>query len=330
MKLWAIYFEPEDWVGFRETRRFSFSDRVESVFPSSFPFYGAVRTALLMKNQKFDPGNAERAGDIRMFGPFVFKNTPEGRKHYFPLPRNIYKTDSGYRVTPIVEIDGGYLPWKPEYRMDSKESMSGGLIELGDLELLRSNTQGVCKFDLVSTEKIFKKETHIGIAFEENRKKAKEGMIYSISSYRFPNGGFFMLTDDERTVELVSKLDGVFLGMKSRWAAVKVGEVNTTAFEPPDYENVAVALITPAVFDGGGMPKDRTILGKKVLTTAGIRKLVVSGWDLCKNRPKKIYHAVSPGAVYYLEGKVSGHVLNESKFTDFGFGRCVFMKYEKL
>jgi CRISPR-associated protein Cmr3 len=208
--------------------------------------------------------------------------------------------------------------------------MSGGLIELGDLELLRSNTQGVCKFDLVSTEKIFKKETHIGIAFEENRKKAKEGMIYSISYYRFHNGGFFMLTDDERTVELVSKLDGVFLGMKSRWAAVKVGEVNTTAFEPPDYENVAVALITPAVFDGGGMPKDRTILGKKVLTTAGIRKLVVSGWDLCKNRPKKIYHAVSPGAVYYLEGKVSGHVLNESKFTDFGFGRCVFMKYEKL
>lgn len=326
MKLWGIYFEPEDWIGFREVRSFSFSDRVESVFPTSFPFYGAVRTALMRRGKDFDPGDSERAGTIRMFGPFIFENTSGGKKIYFPIPKNVYRVGDEYRTMPLLETEEGFLPWKPELDADSK--IEEDFIELRELERMRKGES----FKAVSLKnaEFVARETRVGIALETDKKKAREGMIYSISYYRFRNGGFVMLTDDEKTAKLVSEIEGVFLGFRSRWASVKIEEIKTDVFDTLEKENVAVYLVTPAVFSGGGIPSSRTLAGRKILTTVGVRKLPVSGWDLQKNKPKKIYHAVSPGAVYYLGDKANENEHEESKLKDFGFGRYVFMEWKKL
>lgn len=362
MKLWAVCFEPEDWVAFREIRRFNPSDRVKSVFPSPFPFYGALRTAILkqMKSGKLDfqsielteeekkiIGDSEHAGALKLFGPFIFESTEEGEKYYLPASKNIYelkKNDkseendcektkkSCFKTMPVLELKKKVkignleldLAWMPEF--DHAEESKHSFIELREMEKLRRGE----KFAPMEKLENLKTETRLGIALEKNSKRTAEGMIYTLTYYRFKNGGFAMFTDDEETVELIRKYkideNGVFLGAKQRWAKVCIKEVETDVFEPPDGK-VAISLVTPAIFDGGIAPNSGQINGAKIITIAGQKKTVISGWDLISRKPKPIYHAASPGTVYYLNGPLDWTPLGE-KYCDFGFGRFVYMKWE--
>jgi len=363
MKLWAVCFEPEDWVAFREIRRFNPSDRVKSVFPSPFPFYGALRTAILkqMKGGKLDYqnielteeekkiiGDSENAGELKLFGPFIFEITEEGEKYYLPAPKNIYvikkndknwkknceetKEQQCFKTMPVLNLPKkvkiGHLElnlaWVPKF--DDAEESKHPFIELREMEKLRRGE----KFAPTEKPKNYTTETRLGIALERNSKHTAEGMIYTLTYYRFKNGGFAMFTDDEKTVELIRKNkieeDGVFLGAKKRWAEVCIKEVETDVFEPPDGK-VAISLVTPAIFDGGIAPASGKINDVDVVAIAGQKKTVISGWDLVNKKPKPIYHAASPGSVYYLNGSLDWKPLGE-KYCDFGFGRFVYMKWE--
>ena len=351
MKMTAVYFEPEDWLVFREIRRFNPSDRVESIFPSPFPFYGALRSALLRKwgvklkyakspeisdEQREILGNANNAGKLRLFGPFIFERDGDGNvRHYFPAPKNIYKvTDhckKEYKEMPVLMLDKKVeadelkldLAWKPEYNGASEAESA--FIELNEFERLHRGES----FTLDGPRGL-RTENQIGVGLETDMKHVKEGMIYSITRYRFVDGGFFMLTDDEETLELLKGIDGVFLGGKQRWANVKFCEMETHIFEPVDLNRpVAVSLLTPALFDGGIAPKSGQISNKQIVAIVGAKKVAISGWDLENNTNKPIYHAAAPGSVYYLNGSLdTGATLQESDLTDFGFGKVAFMSWE--
>jgi len=359
MKRWAIYFEPEDWLAFRENRRFSASDRVESRFPSPFPFYGALRTALmkswgvklpygsmahLTSTQQAIIGNAENAGKLRLFGPFIFEyDAIDGStlKHYFPAPKNIYcatkERAKTYKTMPLIELDDPdkallcsdglqvtCLPWEPEF--EGAQEADAGYIELKDLENLRRGEAFV-----LSKPKIYI-ESRFGIGIEKEAKRASRHLLYTLTFYRFDHGGFFMLTEDEETVDLIDKarIDGVFLGSKQRWAKLYIRELETAALNPSPFgENTAISLITPAIFDGGIAPKTWTMGQAKIMAIAGSKRTAISGWDMTKGKTKPIYHAAGPGTVYYLKGAPEGESVN-SKLEDFGFGRFITMKWEYL
>jgi len=352
MKLWAVCFEPEDWLAFREARRFNPSDRVESTLPSAFPFYGALRTAILKKlrGSSLDPrkielseeekeviGNSEKAGALSFFGPFIFEKAKDGEKYYLPAPKNIYVLEERdqkrrFKTMPVLKlqekIEVGHLKldlaWIPEF--EGAEEAKGDYIELKEMERLRRGEE----FKPAKPEN-FSKETRLGIALESDSKHAAEGMIYTFTYYRFKNGGFAMFTDDERTLELIRKNnieeDGVFLGAKQRWAKVSIKELETEVFEPLEGKT-SISLVTPAIFKEGGIaPESGKFEDVNIVAITGKKKTVISGWDLANNRPKPIYHAASPGTVYYLKAPLNRDSISE-KFSDFGFGRFVYMRWE--
>lgn len=352
-RLYAVYFEPEDWLAFRESRRFNPGDTVRSVFPSPFPFYGAIRTALMKKygvklqyheKPSLSPelleklGDEEHPGVIKLIGPFIFSEVKGERKHYFPAPKNVYackeKTDCAEKIVYkkmrlfdakiLVENCQMGLAW-----IEEEEVIETGdsYIELEELVKLRLGQS----FTLCKVEN-FEEEIKLGIALEGFEKKAKERMLYTMRVYRFKNGGFFMLTDDERTVEEISKIDGVFLGAKQKWCRVRVEPFNGDIFKRIPSEKVAVSLVTPAIYDGGIIPKGGTFGDAKIKAIAAGKKIVVSGWNYTSGKPKPIYHAVSPGTVYYLDKfpERDEDIIERSLFSKFGFGYFVYIPYESI
>lgn len=346
-KLYAIYFEPEDWLAFRESRRFNPGDTARTVFPSPFPFYGAIRTMLLKKygvkleyHQKPNLsqellrkiGDENQPGIIKLYGPFVYSESEGKRKHYFPAPKNVYKCENGgYKTMHLFDakielncFEIG-LAWIPE--VEGIKEVTESYIELEELRKLQSGQS----FVLCHAPNLIE-EVKTGIALEESVKKTKEGMLYFLRMYRFKNGGFFMLTDSEETVNEISKIEGVFLGSKQRWCKVKIEPFEEDIFQRVESKNIAMMLLTPAIYDGGIVPKEGKFDDAIVKAIAATKKTVVSGWDYASGKPKPICHAVSPGTVYYLDKlpKDDETVLKQSYYNEFGFGRFVYIPYENL
>lgn len=343
-KLYAVYFQPEEWLAFRENRRFNPGDSAKSIFPSLFPFYGAVRTALLrlygveLKYHRKPAlseelskkiGDETNPGVIKLYGPFVYSEQSGEKKHYFPAPRNIYKYNSEYRIMQYFDASIDLedlrvgLAWIPEH--DGVEEATENYIELEELLKLQSKE----RFTL-SRPTNFQIETRLGIALESSQKKSQEGMIYTISTYRFKDGGFFMLTDSEQTVSEISKIQGVFLGSKQRWCNVKVEPFKHNVFKRIETERVAISLVTPAIYEGGIVPKGAKFADVNIKAIAAGRKMAISGWDFAAGRPKPVYQAVSPGTVYYLDKAPESDesIINQSFYSQFGFGKFVYIPYE--
>lgn len=345
MSLYAIYFEPEDWLSFREVRRFGPSDITKSVMPSPLPFYGAIRTALMQKygiNLKYHEkpilseelkrklGDENDPGIIRLYGPFIYSEESGQKKHYFPAPKNVYKKKNIYKAMVLSqhkeEIEGIelHLVWIPEIT-DVSEAEEP-YIELQELrKMQRGEPFRLCEVGN------YQQEYKIGIGLQNDLKLAKERMIYFMTTYRFKNGGFFMLTDSEETIREVEKLDGVFLGSKQRWARIKIEPFPENIFERADSENVAIMLLTPAIYKNGIVPENGSFGNIKILGIASGKKVPISGWDYANGRPKELHHAVSPGTVYYLDrAPVSqSEIINASKLSKFGFGKFVYLPYTK-
>ncbi len=343
-ELYAVYFQPEDWLAFRENRRFNPGDTVKSVFPSPFPFYGAVRTALLKKygvklnyHQKVDLSRdlIEKIGDendpgmIRLFGPFLYSEQHGEKKHYFPAPKNVYKHGSVYKIMRYfdteVELDDLKLglAWIPEY--DNVQEAEEKYIEARELIKLQSGES----FVLCNPEN-FEIESKLGVALEKSQKKAQEGMIYTMAFYRFKDGGFFMLTDSQKTVEELSKIDGVFLGSKQRWCSLKIESFSHNIFKRIESKEIAIELITPAIYDNGIVPKEGRFGEVKIKAIAAGKKIAISGWDYASGKPKPICQAVSPGTVYYLEKipEDDENIIKQSFYNQFGFGRFVYIPFK--
>lgn len=345
MSLYAVYFEPEDWLGFREIRRFGPSDITRSVMPSPLPFYGAIRTALMKRygvnleyhekpslsgELKMKLGDENDPGIIRLYGPFIYSEENGQKKHYFPAPRNVYKKHDSYKTMILSQhkekIDDLELQlvWIPEITDVSEAEEQH--IELHELRKLQKGEP----FQLCKSGN-YEQEYKIGIGLQRDKKLAKERMIYFMTTYRFKNGGFFMLTDSEETIKEVEKLDGVFLGSKQRWARIKIELFPENIFERISSENVAIMLLTPAIYKNGIVPENGRFGNIKILGIAAGRKVPISGWDYANGRPKELHHAVSPGTVYYLDKVPISEIeiLNSSKLYKFGFGKFVYIPYTK-
>ncbi|KAF2961061.1 type III-B CRISPR module-associated protein Cmr3 [Fervidobacterium sp. 2310opik-2] len=343
MSLYAIYFEPEDWVSFREVRRFGPSDIVKTVFPSPLPFYGAIRSALLKElgiNLEYHKkpaitkeiedliGTKDDPGKIKLYGPYIYSEVNGVKKHYFPAPKNIYKKGDEYKKMVYLDGKAGIeeldlqLAWIPTTDNTEPDEY---FIELEELAKLQKNEP----FKLSNPDN-FTIEAKYGVGLKRNEKSTEEGLIYTMNLYRFKNGGFFMITDCEETVELVKKLEGVFLGAKQRWAKISIEQFPDDIFKEPERKNsdiVEIMLITPAIYEDGIAPKDLNFGEVKIKAIAAGKKIPISGWDYEIGIPKTLYHAVTPGTVYYLSGMPKNRitVLSQSKLNQFGFGRFIYL-----
>ncbi|OAA26689.1 hypothetical protein AT15_06330 [Kosmotoga arenicorallina S304] len=372
MKYNVVYFEPEEWVAFRENTGFEIGTSARLSQPKVETFLGAVRTAFLRKSGT-DPenipeeiaskiGNSFSSGLFKMVGPFIYSED----RHYLPAPANLYElTDEEesesksnkkkeYKLmVPNKELSHNYdgfdlnLPWIPYSKKVAKQP-EGELIEIKSLEALQKgklDELNLARFaDHIAAiethdelnlarfaDHIAAIETHVGIALEKNAKKTEEGMLYSINTYRFKeNSGFYFFIDN-KTKEIIKEIDEVFLGMKQRVAKLRFGEIETNLFEFKSNNKSAVCLITPAIFNNGFMPSDGMMKSTKITSAIVKRKIPISGWDLAKNEPKPIYHAVPPGSVYFLDGSIDNDLFTNSisdMLDDFGYGRYFTINWD--
>ena len=354
MKYHVVYFEPEEWVAFRENTVFETGDSARLSHPKVETFLGAVRTAFL-KEKGIDPkdipeeivsviGDSSSTGILRMIGPFFYS----GNKHYLPIPANLYelkeeteeaKTDTKKThelMIPNKKLKYNYngfdlhLPWIP-YSEKVAEQPEAELIEIKSLEALQMGN--LDELNLIKFTDIASTETHVGIALENGKKGVQDEMLYSVNTYRFKeNSGFFFFINEE-TKKLLDELDEVFLGMKQRVAKLHFGIMETNLFEFVPTNKSAICLITPSIFDNGFMPSNGIIKDSKVVSAIVKRKMPISGWDLAKNQPKPIYHVVPAGSVYFLDEPIDNDLFNNSisnLFDDFGYGRYFTINWDFL
>jgi CRISPR-associated protein Cmr3 len=355
----VIYFEPEDWLAFRDNRAFEVGGTGNISLPKIETFVGALKTAILRKNG-IDPtkeipreykeiiGDSQTAGKIEIFGPFLFKED----KHYFPIPLGLFeekidtegenkedndetKKKYGF-MQPHKSLRKEYmgyelnLPWIP-FMKDGIEQPEEQLIELKHLENLK--TGNLENIQLTKTEELFKVETKVGIKLEKNQKKAEEGKLYSIKTFRFIEGaGFFCFASPE-TIQLLQGINEIFLGMKQRSVRIRFGKIQTTLFDRLQDGKAALVLLTPSIFKSGFIPKSKRLLDTEIVSAIIGRKQAISGWDISNNQPKPIYHAVPAGSVYFLDGNPQENPFNSKvsdEFSDFGYGKYFVMNWDYI
>lgn len=347
----VIYFEPEDWLAFRDNRAFEINGTCNISLPKIETFVGALKTAILRKNG-IDPnkeipkeyreiiGDSQTAGKIEIFGPFLFKED----KHFFPIPLGLFEIDTKSDGTnkkygfmqPHKSLRKEYmgyefyLPWIP-FMKDGIEQPEEQLIELKHLENLRNGNME--NIQLNKSEELFKVETKVGIKLEKNQKKAEEGNLYSIKTFRFVEGaGFFCFASPE-TIQLLQGINEIFLGMKQRSVRIRLGKIQTTLFDRLQDEKAALILLTPSIFKGGFIPKSKRLFEIEIISAIIGRKQAISGWDISNNQPKPIHHVVPAGSVYFLAGNPEVNPFNSSvsdEFSDFGYGKYFVMNWDYI
>jgi CRISPR-associated protein Cmr3 len=171
----------------------------------------------------------------------------------------------------------------------------------------------------------YKIETKIGIGLEKGQRKTQEGMLYSLTYYRFKdNAGLCMMLEDGYD-EYFNEIEFIKLGSKGRLAKVEVIEDKNIdkLFEKVDSELKAHVLLTPAFFEEGVIPEDTNSL-KSIINKKAQK---VGFWDTATNTQSDFFQTVPVGSTYvYSESKE----LLTDKYKEFGFGKTIEFKIEKI
>ncbi len=333
----VIYFQPEDYLIFRDNRNFGFSDNSNSTLPNIIPFYGALRTALMMNGIKSSEiiGNTDSPGKIKLTGPFIFKKEIDGIKHYFPTPEHLIvhedeesKERKFSKLKPHKYLKHNYkeglelsVLWDEDFVQGKRAVEDFSLIELKELEKLQSGGN----FELTASENFYKNEHRLGIGLKPDQKNAEEQLIYRINYFRFTqNSGFFAFV--ENGDEYLKNMDYVYLGGKKQLAKIWISELNTNIFNSIDDNTKAITLLTPAIFNCGMTPNnDTNFFGARLKAICNSKPVSISGWDLEKQKPKPMYHALKPGTTFFVEGKIEdGNISDHMK--EFNFGKYIELK----
>lgn len=171
--------------------------------------------------------------------------------------------------------------------------------------------------------------THVAI--DSQTQTGKDGLLFQTAAYDMANPrkahhegwentrlGFVLAS------ECVVKNDLVRFGGESRLSHFQTVTVPQNAFRQPEIKGkqIKLALLTPAIFAQGWLPKwlnpqdltgnlPHTNLKVKLKAVAAERWLPVSGWDLAERKPKAMRKAVAAGSVYWFEVLDNPANLNE-------------------
>lgn len=179
------------------------------------------------------------------------------------------------------------------------------------------------EFEVHKASEWIETESKIGISLERKRRVTKESMLYNMEFLRFKKefkeAGFLVAVQNGPSFENVGKAK--FGGEGRPWNVeeTKTGVLNFADEEiekiKKQIKNTGVAriiLVTPAIWKYGNRPSqwngetnelEFNGFTCKLLAVATSRPVVVGGWDIVRNRPKKRMNAVPAGTVLYVQVK---------------------------
>lgn len=368
----TVLLKPVDSFFFRDHREFTAGEtsQANDIFPPRpGTVYGALRSFYIHEHSNFaafargeDSAVKEWMGTPDQPGRMVLKGVflKVDGTIYLPLPHDYLVAKTGTASVAVrleLKKDKPYLAWdNREYRLFSQSSEKSTSPEgyflpfEKSVELLMDPDQ---KAEPVHYSSWIAVSDKIGIALEGNSRTARENMLYRIPMkyFKVPNyarsdtGFAAVIKEGPEFKEGVTSFGG-----RNR-PAMLLEQGFTELLNHAQNEELArtidetgmgrMVFLTPAILnpDKGGFynRSSQTLkLGSagqfRVLAVASGRPLLIRGWDIVKNRPKKGYPAYPAGTVFYLEiprGRALDLIewLNENNVSDFldyeGYGWAV-------
>lgn len=237
-----------------------------------------------------------------------------GLQPVIPLPADLAAFDDT-DTPPLVALHPaaamtGELPLTPLLRVRKQVKPASGHWLAG--QALATHLQGKLPGGTLSTDKLFQRETRLGIALDTDSRTAEDGALYTAETVSFrPGAGFLVGLDG---VDGVLPESGLLrLGGDGRGARYRRLPAFTapSAALPPAGGGFRLILATPGVFEHGWLPDgvgregdDYRLTGDgfsaRLVAAAVSRHDVISGWDLLNWKPKTAQRVAPAGSVYWF------------------------------
>lgn len=185
--------------------------------------------------------------------------------------------------------------------------------------------------DVVRAAELWSLDKRLGIALDDARGTAQDGMLYTSDTVALAPGVGFVVgvrgADGALPAGGLLRLGGDGRGATVAPFGVEGGERPWERL--PAGDRFTMTLATPMISSGGWLPPGASagpdgewaVGGLRLRVRAAVvgRAGVISGWDLDKHRPKAARRAAPAGSVYFLE-RVSGSLDELARVRDQGLG----------
>ncbi len=338
-----IEIETLDTVVFKNAKPFSRDNDTWTNslnFPTPSTIYGALRATYFSQNSddfkkidKIDETQKLKINSILFF----YDNSL-----IFESPKDCIEIDEKASILKLKE--NSLTNSKFDYILSADEEVKALETSFFKKSIFKRYLDNKDKLSYISIEDFLSKEGKVGIGLDKKTKTTKEGLLYRLEMLRYKK---FKIIVDFDNLELNSS--GLMkLGGEAKGATYKEIELPNI----PQIQNITtnifkLYLLTPAIFEKGYIPNridensfEWKFKGLKVkLLTCAIGKYQsIGGFDIKKNKPKKMFKAVPAGSVYYfelLEGKKEDLIekFNLKSISDFysneGYGIVILGDVKK-
>ncbi len=333
---WTWYFiEPHDVWMFRDNKPFTAQQSfvARSMFPPTpQTMQGAIRTHVIerasvgwsayargespdLRQLVGTPPTADGPGELgslRLRGPFVARRENGRIRRLTQMPMDVFRRKEDLsqlvRLMPHpldFETESPLAGWQPlrlspDAIPEEYEEARGWLDDAALVEYMRGATPS----SAVKPGDLYHYDERIGLGLVHERRVAAEALLYHAEFVRLCDG--------------VGLLAGVSDGLLDERGILNLGgEARAAYYETVDYapptveaqDRLTLVLLTPAYFSGGWQPANGDwtpwvgATGRLVSAVIG-KPLLISGWDVARNRAKTLYHYVPAGSVYRFENAV--------------------------
>jgi CRISPR-associated protein Cmr3 len=356
-----IFIEPSDVLLFRDGRPFSAGEghRARSIFPPTpNTIQGVIRSKVLAERcgryQEYRDGCLHcpennnctipeeigtpahnHYGNLQIKGTLLAKHEKSDLTAYFPVPTDIVQVKK--KNDPAPESQLRYLsPLREKipgindlaYSLHSLwttestpiEAVQGFLTQQNLVNYLLGENPG----NVVSSDKLYERESRFGIEVDNNIQAVKEGKLYQTEFIRCKeNIGLYIEFEGIKNLSANpdSDIGLIGIGGENRVASY----TNTIGIDWRDFKDklmtqlkgsdgFKIYLATPTIFDSehqqGWLPKwinPNTLSGEyegiklKLVSAAISGYQTIGGWDVAHNKPKPTRRAVMAGSVYYFQ-----------------------------
>ncbi len=353
------FVQPVDTLTFRGN--LSFGDP-GSYGVSQFPprpsvLAGAFRSLLLSRsadeidqftrNQRLSNDNLDRVlGTPKAPGSFritavrpAIKQATGRIDTLLPLPADLLITNKGRTILRLIPqalssqiktcqpIELSFLPVLKQNQQCKAET---GWLLTSAGERAYVNDRSIEPKHLLSSEKLWLKESRVGIGMDQNARTAEEGKLFSVEHtvpHQLEHSKIVsgLLVGMAGCDEQLPKTGLIRLGGDGRVAqfGTAPGTESTLPQQIQSQGRFKLTMLTPGLFEQGWLPDNLyrqdggyylqlSGLRARLACAAISRNEIVSGWDLANWRPKTARRAVPAGSIYWFDQMEGGlHALGK-------------------
>jgi len=369
----TLQFSAVDTLFFRETRPMESQGELQSVFPPSVrTLAGVVRSWIgnCWMSKEGDPvdwkkfseqedhplreiiGFGNDLGALKFQGAWLKLND----QRLYPAPLNLMKTKKDelffLKLDQPIECDLGKQVRLATFPSDEERYKGGKALE--NTWLTAADLSKVLLGEkpdpdsLVKADKLFERESRLGIARDNQRRGVIEGLLYQTQHVR-PEAELLIELDVVAGLPKMPSQTVVRLGGEGRPAQVKLVQQTPqllTTIEASAIKNgkFALYLLTPLPIEPNEIlpdfikqecPEQTVWMGTlkginlKLHSAVTGKLLREGGWDMAKHAPRTVTNFIPAGSVFYLELQDSStakqaiealHDKQVGTLTELGFG----------